>query len=79
MSTRMKALDGPPCTAAAALSELRRSTPGYDCQPVKSVVYTEGRVSLPSDATKCDASELLDGHPRELWHAWRQRLLRDPE
>ncbi|CAK0837915.1 unnamed protein product, partial [Prorocentrum cordatum] len=79
MSARIQALDGPPCTAAAALSELCRSTPGYDCQPVKFIVYTEGRVSLPSDAVKCDASELLDGHPRELWHDWRQRLLRDPE
>ncbi|CAK0806131.1 unnamed protein product, partial [Prorocentrum cordatum] len=79
MSTRIQALGGPPCTAAAAITELCRSTPGYDCQPVKSTVYIEGRVSLPSDAAKCDASELLDGHPRELWHDWRQRLLRDPE
>ncbi|CAK0800977.1 unnamed protein product [Prorocentrum cordatum] len=79
MSTRILALGGPPCTAAAALTELCRSTPGYDCQPVKSIAYTEGRVSLPSDAVKCDASELLDGHLRELWRDWRQRLLRDPE
>ncbi|CAK0831129.1 unnamed protein product, partial [Prorocentrum cordatum] len=52
---------------------------GYDCQPAKSIAHTEGRVSLPSDAAKCDASELLDGRPRELRHDWRQRLLRGPE
>ena len=79
MSERIQALGGPPCTAVAALSELCRSTPGYDCSPAKSVVYTEGLVSLPSDALKCDASESLTGHARELWHEWRQRLLRGPD
>ncbi len=78
MNARIGSLGGPPCTPAAALRELCRSTPGYDCDPVKSIVYTEGRVSLPSDPGKCDALAWLRGHPSELRHGWRQRLLRDP-
>ena len=42
----------PTCTPAAALRELRGSTPGYDLEPAKSVCYSEGLVALPSDDRK---------------------------
>ena len=66
MNARIKALAGPPCAPAAALAELCQSDPGCDCGPVKSVACTEGRMSLPSDESKCASAEFLAGHPREV-------------
>ena len=68
---------GPPdVTAAAALYELRGHRPGYDMEPVSTVMYTEGAVSVPSDTAKCDPGTVLIGDAAGLWHHWESRLLR---
>ena len=64
----LESLGVPDTTPVAALEELCSSAPGYAFTPVKTMPYAEGRVALPPPGDKCDASSILTGHARDLWH-----------
>ena len=72
----LESLGAPDITPVAALDELCSSAPGYAFTPVNTMPYAEGRVALPPPGDKCDASGILTGHARDLWHGWHTKLLR---